>query len=542
MAIVRDQLSLGTTDGGAGSSSSVAVTLTADVQPGESVTFDVGYDGTATTVTGSGGSGSFETLHSALAGTLALHLLRGYFPSGASSGTVITFTLGAARTALAAAAGPSFTGVPATGALDSIASVTGSTFAHSTGNVSVGAGGAVIGAAVSWSALGGPNTPTGPSVDGPDFTAAGADKSLVVAYRIESGPGSVPVAGTWAGSNVGGTTIDVAASLIAAPDVPTLPRYGPAFLSGPYAPPGYFESLILNPAVTDTPVQAASGSSSVSAGGGAISAGTKAAVTVASVTAGARATATSTKQALAASTVRAAARVTGLGAKATAAASTARAGARTTATSLKGTLSALQVSAAARVTSTGLKGKLAAAAVSAGARVIDAGLKAVAAIASRVTGGPRVNSAGTSTTIDNRNGTSRVSGGSRVTGSGLKQATTVARVSAGARINSTGRKAAVTVSAVSTGGAVRSVTVKATVSVSRVSAGAFVRTMAVSSLSAIVFEPIPSGSRRAPASGSQAGPRTGHPERSAAGHQSGSGTGTATQPLGGAGRKRGVVI
>lgn len=118
-------------------------------------------------------------------------------PAGMASGKIITITINTGGVS-ALFGGCSFTGVKTSSPVDGTVlgpTNTSAATAWTTGNYAVAAGSVIVGYCINTTNASA-NTPTAPSLENYEGNN-GADFGGAMEYRIESGSGSVPVAGAW---------------------------------------------------------------------------------------------------------------------------------------------------------------------------------------------------------------------------------------------------------------------------------------------------------------------------------------------------------
>lgn len=230
MAITIDQTTIGSSSSGNGPFATVAFNTSAIVAAGGFIVIGGGWFSTVTTVSSvAGGSLSWSIDKQGSTGNSRVWIASAQCPAGLASGTTITATFGASVN-YPTIGGLSFTGVATSSPVDGTAlgPTQVATAAWSTGNYTVAAGSVIV--AVDWSegTVTG-NTPTAPSVESHEVITA--DQAHVIEYRIESGAGAVPVAGTW---NTANTNTNAAVAYLA--DSGTAPVTNEAALRTAHTP------------------------------------------------------------------------------------------------------------------------------------------------------------------------------------------------------------------------------------------------------------------------------------------------------------------
>lgn len=218
MAIAIDVSSLGSTYVAANATTAAFTTGSAVASGGFIVLAGGWFSDNTGTVTGISGGGLTWTVNKQPNGGTSLvnaWIASAQAPSGLASGTTITATFSATQQARFIM-GMSFTGVATSSPVDGTPTgqTKGSTAAWATPSYSIAAGSVIVAAC----AQVGPsanNSPTSPSLEGPENDQAGDTVSFVMEYRIESSAGSYTVAGTWS-SGVGIDTSNAAVAYLTA--------------------------------------------------------------------------------------------------------------------------------------------------------------------------------------------------------------------------------------------------------------------------------------------------------------------------------------
>lgn len=191
--------------------STIAITTGVNVASNGFIVLAVGWAiasslPTLSTVTDNGPGLTWTIDRQGAPGTVgaAVAIVSAQAPSGLASGTVITATLSGSAPGARVLLGSSWTGVPASSPVDvagSIQTIT-STTAWTTGNLTVAAGSLIVGFAAGLN-TDGTSTPTSPSIETHDVTGGAGSYNDTAAYRIESGAGTVAVAGTFSTAQTG---------------------------------------------------------------------------------------------------------------------------------------------------------------------------------------------------------------------------------------------------------------------------------------------------------------------------------------------------
>jgi hypothetical protein len=231
--------------------SSINLTTTAAVAANARVVVFVSwFSSLGRTVTGVtiGGTAATQDKH-ATNGSDFYDIWSAHIPGGLASGSTITATFsGSVAGGMLIGAG-SFTGVASSGALVTTGAVNGSAAGWSSGAATnTGFADAVYaGGSGAENAVSATSTPVSGSEINDRYDTTD-QQGIVSGYKIVSTVASDSVTGTFTNAsstaNTGALAIYAAAGGTAAP-TPQIDLGSPAFLNGPDAPPGFFESLLL---------------------------------------------------------------------------------------------------------------------------------------------------------------------------------------------------------------------------------------------------------------------------------------------------------
>lgn len=205
MAIAVDVTSLGN-NGTEAAASTIAFTTGSNVASGGRIVLGVGWWDSSTTLSSVAGGSLTWTIHAqgkAGASNMHLAIVSAPAPSGLASGTTITATMSDANAFIRQIAGISFTGIDTGTPVDvagTAAFTTPAAAGWATGSLSVAAGSVVVGLGYTED-TNRTSTATAPSTEFVDRVIASAPSSFTGGYRIESGAGSVTVAGTWSSTS-----------------------------------------------------------------------------------------------------------------------------------------------------------------------------------------------------------------------------------------------------------------------------------------------------------------------------------------------------
>lgn len=205
MAVTVDQANIGTAAKGSAEANNnlIAFNTTAAVASGAMIAilafrFRSGGGGT---ITGSGGSLTWTTVHSITSGNIGIWLICAFAPSGLASGTTLTVTSTSNNNDWTVGA-DSYLGVDTSGTVSAAVIATGGasagTAAWSTGSIGGASGNALIGGAGGDGTLR-TSTPTSPANERIDFNNATTAGSITLVDKL-SISGSDSLAGTWSGT------------------------------------------------------------------------------------------------------------------------------------------------------------------------------------------------------------------------------------------------------------------------------------------------------------------------------------------------------